>query len=111
MHPSIHPSIRPSIHPSVRPSIHPSIYGSTALVGVGRFFSFGRTPWTGEQPVLRPLPTHRITQAQNKRKQISMPTMGFELTIPVFERTKIVHALDRAATEIGSWEIGCGNNS
>jgi hypothetical protein len=25
---------------SVRPSIHPSIYGSTALVDLGRFFSF-----------------------------------------------------------------------
>jgi hypothetical protein len=33
-----------------------------------RFFSFlilhtvGRTPWTGDQPVARPLPTHRPTQ-------------------------------------------------
>jgi hypothetical protein len=29
-----------------------------------------------------------------------MPHVGFELTIPVFERTKTVHALDRAATVI-----------
>jgi hypothetical protein len=29
-----------------------------------------------------------------------MPRVGFEPTIPVFERTKIVHALDGAATEI-----------
>jgi hypothetical protein len=27
-----------------------------------------------------------------------MPRVGFEPTIPVFERAKIVHALDRAAT-------------
>jgi hypothetical protein len=27
--------------------------------------------------------------------------MGFELTIPVFERAKTFHALDRAATVIG----------
>jgi hypothetical protein len=27
-----------------------------------------------------------------------MPRVEFEHTIPVFERTKIVHALDRAAT-------------
>jgi hypothetical protein len=27
--------------------------------------------------------------------------MGFEPTIPVFERAKTVHALDRAATVIG----------
>jgi hypothetical protein len=32
-----------------------------------------------------------------------MPPMGFELTIPVFERAKTVHALDRAATEIGKF--------
>jgi hypothetical protein len=29
-----------------------------------------------------------------------MPLMGFEPTIPVFERTKTFHALDRAATLI-----------
>jgi hypothetical protein len=28
--------------------------------------------------------------------------VGFEPTIPVFERAKTVHALDRAATVIGS---------
>jgi hypothetical protein len=33
-----------------------------------------------------------------------MPRVRFETTIPVFEREKTVHALDRAATEIG-WEI------
>jgi hypothetical protein len=49
-------------------------YGSTSLLlGLSRFFSFlilytvGRTPWTGDQPVPRPLPTHRTTQTQNKR--------------------------------------------
>jgi hypothetical protein len=34
-----------------------------------------------------------------------MPRMGFEPTIPVFERPKTVHALDRAATVIGAWTI------
>jgi hypothetical protein len=35
------------------------------LLGLGRFFSFllpytvGRTPWKGDQPIARPLPTHR----------------------------------------------------
>jgi hypothetical protein len=51
-----------------------------------------------DQPVPRPLPTHRTTQTQNKRTQTAMPRMGFETTIPVFERTKTVHALDGAAT-------------
>jgi hypothetical protein len=30
-----------------------------------------------------------------------MPRLGFDPTIPVFERAKTVHALDRAATVIG----------
>jgi hypothetical protein len=30
-------------------------------------FPDGRTPWTNDQPVARPLPKHRITQTQNKR--------------------------------------------
>jgi hypothetical protein len=54
-----------------------------------------------DQPVARPLPGHRTAQTQNKRSQTSMPQMGFELTIPVFERAKTVHALDCAATVIG----------
>jgi hypothetical protein len=32
-----------------------------------------------------------------------MPLVGFEPTIPEFERAKTVHALDRAATVIGSF--------
>jgi hypothetical protein len=31
------------------------------------FYTVGRTPWTGDQPVARPLPKHRTTQTQNKR--------------------------------------------
>jgi hypothetical protein len=31
-----------------------------------------------------------------------MPQVGFETTIPVFEWAKTVHALDRAATAIGT---------
>jgi hypothetical protein len=31
-----------------------------------------------------------------------MPRVGFEPSIPVFERAKTVHALDRAATMIGN---------
>jgi hypothetical protein len=61
------------------------------------FFSFiilytvGRTPWTGNQPVARPLPTHRTAQTQTY-----MPRVGLEATTPAFERVKTVHALDRA---------------
>jgi hypothetical protein len=37
------------------------------------FYTHCTTPWTGDQPVARPLPTHRTTQTQNKRTQTSMP--------------------------------------
>jgi hypothetical protein len=52
----------------------------------------------GDQPIARPLPTHRTTRTQNKRKQASMPAMGFEPTISVLEQAKTVHASGRTAT-------------
>jgi hypothetical protein len=63
------------------------------------FFRDGRTPWTVDQLVARPLSKHRSTQTQNKR--IHTPLVGFEVTIPASERTKTIHALDRAATVTG----------
>jgi hypothetical protein len=59
----------------------------------------------GDEPVARPLPTHRITQTQNKRTRTSMPKVGFKPTIPVFERAKTVHALDHPATVIGIYRL------
>jgi hypothetical protein len=76
------------------------------LLDLGPFFSFlilytvYKTPWTGDEPVARPLPTRRTTWTQNKHTQTSMPWEGFEPTTPAFERTKTIHALDRAATVI-----------
>jgi hypothetical protein len=65
-----------------------------------------RTPWTGDQPVARLLPTQRTTQTQNKPAQTFMPRVGFKATISAFERAKRVHASDRAATVIGwNWKI------
>jgi hypothetical protein len=62
-------------------------YESTVLLlGLGRIFSFlilytvGRTPWNVDQPVARPLPTHRTIQTQNKRTQTSIPSVWFEPT-------------------------------
>jgi hypothetical protein len=85
--------------------IHLWLY--SPLLDLGRFFSFlilykvGSPPLVGDQRIAGPLPTHRTTQTQNKRTQTSMPQVEFEPTIPVFERAKTVHALDRAATVIG----------
>jgi hypothetical protein len=76
------------------------------LLDLGRFFQFlnlytvGRTPWTGDQPVARPPPTHRTTQTQNKRTHTFMPRVGFEPMIPAFERANTVHALEIAAIVI-----------
>jgi hypothetical protein len=65
---------------------------SVGLLGRGISPSQGRYLHTGK---------HK----QNKRIQTSMPQVGFEPTIPVFERAKSVHALDGAATVIGSLNI------
>jgi hypothetical protein len=54
----------------------------------------------GDQPAARLLPAHKAAQTQNKSTQTSIQ-VGVEPTIPVFERGKTVHALDRAATVIG----------
>jgi hypothetical protein len=55
-------------------------------------FTDGRFPWTGDRPVVRPLPKHRTTKTQNKRIHT------FEPMIPASELAKTIHALDRAAT-------------
>jgi hypothetical protein len=68
-------------------------------------YTFGRTSFTGDQPVARRLLTHKTTQIKNKRTRISMSRVGFEPTFPVFERAKTVHALDSAATVIGEERI------
>jgi hypothetical protein len=79
--------------------IHQWLY--SLLLGPDLFFSFviflytdGRTPWMGDQPVVRPLPTHRTTQTHNKRTH--RHPFGFEPMIPAFER---------AATVIGTLQL------
>jgi hypothetical protein len=61
---------------------------SVELLGRGISSSQGRYLYT-------------VQHKQNKRTQTSMSQMGFEPTIPVFERAKTVHDLDRTATVIG----------
>jgi hypothetical protein len=63
---------------------------SVGLLGRGINPSQGRYLHTGQH------------KHKNKRTQTSMPQVGSEPTIPVFERAKTVHALDRAATVIGT---------
>jgi hypothetical protein len=61
----------------------------------------GMTPWTGDQPIARPL-LNAGKHRHNKCGQTTVPHVGFESTIPIFERAKIFHALDLVATVNGS---------
>jgi hypothetical protein len=85
------------------------------------FYTVDRTPWTGDQPFARPLPTHG-TQAQNKGTQYRHPCFVWDSYDPsvrasedssclrprgycdrlASERAKTVHALNCAATVIGN---------
>jgi hypothetical protein len=93
-----------TIHPSVSLPTYLRLY--SPLLDLGHFFSFlifytvGRTRWTGDQPIARPLPTYRTSQTQNKHTQTSMLQVGFEVMIPVFLQAKTVHALRCTATVI-----------
>jgi hypothetical protein len=84
-----------------------SIYCSTALCWTlaafsiyCSFYAVGGIPYTrGGGRARRKAPyLHTGQIKQNKRTQICIPQVGFEPTIPVFERAKTVHALDRAVT-------------
>jgi hypothetical protein len=95
--------------------IHQWLY--SPLLGPGLFFSYviffytvGRTPWTSDQPVARPLPTRRTTQTQNKRTH-RHPCLwvGFEPTIPAIERATarpIDRQLDIQLWKTISWCYG-----
>jgi hypothetical protein len=68
------PLFCPRGFPSLPTFMNLSIHGSTVLsLDLDRFCNFlilyivGRTPWTRDQPVARPLPTQRATQTQDKR--------------------------------------------
>jgi hypothetical protein len=51
--------------------------------------------------VISPSQGRYLTQTENKHRQTYIHRVGFEPTIPAFERAKTVHDLHRAATVIG----------
>jgi hypothetical protein len=56
----------------------------------------------GDQPVAMPLSRWDITNTDERQTTMyTMPEVGIEYTTSVFERTKTVYALQRAATVIG----------
>jgi hypothetical protein len=87
-------SVIPQLHIVQNFSFHFScISGSTAFAGPwpllqfrNLFYTVGRTPWTSDESVTRPLPIHRTTKTQIKHAKTSMPWVGFEPAILVFEQ-------------------------
>jgi hypothetical protein len=67
----------------------PQPFGPWPVFQFLNLYTVGRTPWTGDQSVAKPLPTHRKTQTQNKRTQTYMSRVGLEPMTPVFERAVI----------------------
>jgi hypothetical protein len=57
------------------------------------FYRVGWIPWTGHQPVAR--------HTQDSTNRTSMPQVGLEPRIPVFERAKTIDASDRVAAVVG----------
>jgi hypothetical protein len=49
--------------------IHQWLYSPLFGPDRNRFYTGGRIPWTGDQPVTRPQPIHRKTQTKNKQTQ------------------------------------------
>jgi hypothetical protein len=64
------------------------------------FYTDGRTPWTGDQPVARPLPTRRTTQTQNKRTH-KHPCLEWDSNPRSQRWASEDHTLNRATTVIG----------
>jgi hypothetical protein len=58
--------------------------------------------------VISPSQGRYLTQTEDKHRQTSVPRVGFEPTIPAFERAKTVHALNRAAAVISRFLIKVG---
>jgi hypothetical protein len=80
-----------------------------SFVGPDIFFRFtifpytdGRTPWTSDQPIARPLPTHRTIQTQNK---CTHGHLRLEWDSNSLKLEKTVHPCDCVATMIGHNKI------
>jgi hypothetical protein len=91
-------SICLSVCLSVYLSIHPWLYSH--LLDIRRFFSFLKFYTVG---VLgRGIsPSQGLYLHTEEHRQTSMPRVGFEPTILVFEWAKMVHHVDRVATVVG----------
>jgi hypothetical protein len=92
---------------------------SSPLLALGRFFFFQffdpiHSRWDSLYGVSARRKASTYTQSNTNTElthtiQTSMTWVGFEPMIPAFERAKIVHALDRGATVIGTWNFPTKN--
>jgi hypothetical protein len=66
-------------------------------------FTDGRTPWTGDQLVARPLPKHRTTKTENKHTYIPIihALCGIQTHNPGFRASEDSTSSDRSATVTG----------
>jgi hypothetical protein len=92
--------------PSIHLSLYLSICGSTVLCWTLAAFSVS---WFFTQSIglLGRGSAHRKAATYTGQHRTAMPKVGFEPTNLVFERAKTVHALERAATTIGTCQIHC----
>jgi hypothetical protein len=77
------------------------LHGTFRFTSVTRSRSVGRTPWTGDQLVARPLPVHKHRKTHTTQTFNIHPWVGFEPTVPASARAKTIHALDCSATVTG----------
>jgi hypothetical protein len=62
--------------------------------------TIGRTPWTGDRPDTRPLPTYRTTQHRETQTHIHAPSRIRTCNLNI-RATEDSTCLDRSAIEIG----------
>jgi hypothetical protein len=74
------------------------LWALAALFQFPNLYTGGKTPWTSDQLVARPLPTHDNTNTGKHiytPLNIHAPKAGFEPAVTASERSRTVHALDR----------------
>jgi hypothetical protein len=71
-------------------------------VGKSCFSTRGRSPWTGSQPVTRPLPTQDTTTQKDKDKR---PCLEWDLNPRSQYPSSQTHSLDYATTTISNLNI------
>jgi hypothetical protein len=79
------------------------------------FYTDGRTPWTSDEPVVRPLSKHRITQTQNKHihrypwlewDSNLRPSVRASEDSSCLEPRGLCHRIKRLTFSLNSWQLG-----